>query len=72
MNTRAPKDERLSWTGYLIINLLAWCFLSVALFFTGWAIGDWRGLGAFFSILAGAFTAVSVFDYLYDRWASRG
>lgn len=65
-------DGPFPLVGYLVINLAAWAFLAVALAFTGWAIGDWRGLGVFFLILAVAFTGVSAFDFIYDRVASVG
>ena len=71
MGKTVTPDERFPILGYVILNALAWAFLAVAFLFTGWVVGEWRGLGGFFLILAVSFTAVSVFDALYDRLGSR-
>ena len=65
------NTERFPILGYVILNAVAWIFLAAALLIAGWVAGDWRGLLPFFLILAGSFTAVSVFDFAYDRLKTR-
>ncbi|MCX7044488.1 MAG: hypothetical protein NTX50_03240 [Candidatus Sumerlaeota bacterium] len=67
MEREPEPEEPFPLKGYLIINAIAWSFAGMGLLLVRWWFANGSGLGAFFVILAGAFTLVSVFDAIYDR-----
>jgi len=73
-----PSDQQpYTFTDYLKINAIFWGFLvivAVAVFITTGAKMDPVMGNVFFFIFAvfgGGFTAVSIFDYFYEKVASR-
>lgn len=56
---------------YLLLNVLFDAFCIAALVVVRITVHETRGLYFFFGLLMFGFFAVSVFDYLYDRHASR-
>ena len=61
------RDERLSFTGYVLLNLIFWAYCALQLLALQMMLRDVPGLVTFFIILAVAFTVVSLYDYVYDR-----
>jgi len=53
--------------GYVILNLCFWAFCVVEILIVRWWLKDIQGVIFFFLLLAIGFTAVSVYDGLYDR-----
>lgn len=64
---RVVSEKPLSVKNYIILNLIFWAYCAVQLLVLKWLLQDVAGLYFFFAVLAGAFTVVSIYDYLYDR-----
>jgi|DewCreStandDraft_4_1066084.scaffolds.fasta_scaffold07595_2 drug/metabolite transporter (DMT)-like permease len=72
-----PEQEKFTLKDYFYINIIFLFFLfiiSLIVFFT--AGGKWdpvieSAIGFIFIVFGGGFAAVSVFDYLYERYAGK-
>ena len=70
---RAPIDwlrdsqGRFTPAAYLAMNAVFWGFCILNLIFITQTLRESRGLYFFFGILMIGFSAVSVYDYLFDR-----
>lgn len=68
-----PAVVKFTVRQYVLMNLLFLAFCVIQLLLARYFIRETRGLYFFFGLLASGFAAVSVFDYLYDRyWTSAG
>lgn len=71
----APEAERrgfnLSVRQYILLNVIFDAFLVFQLLLVRVFIQQTRGLYFFFALLMLGFLVVSVFDYLYDRFARK-
>ena len=63
-------EPRVSFMGYVILNLIFWAYCALQLLVLKWLLRDIAGLYIFFAILAIAFTIVSLYDFIYDRLSS--
>lgn len=55
--------------GYFILNIVFYMFCLIHVFIVHKAGGQTRELIFFFSTIAAGFSIVSVFDFVYDRYA---
>ncbi|MCX7765646.1 MAG: hypothetical protein N2246_02940 [Candidatus Sumerlaeia bacterium] len=56
---------------YILLNLIFWAYCAIQLLVLKWLLRDVAGLYFFFAVLAGAFTIVSIYDFLYDRLSGK-
>jgi hypothetical protein len=63
------QDSLFSLKGYIILNIIFWVYCLLQVIILRWIYRDAMGIIFFFTVLATGFTAVSVYDYVYDRIA---
>jgi hypothetical protein len=61
------REQPFPLYGYVVLNLMFWAFCGIEILLVKWWLNDIKGVFFFFVLLALGFTAVSVYDFLYDR-----
>jgi hypothetical protein len=57
--------------GYIILNVIFWLFCILQMGALKWLYRDAMGIIFFFIFLPVGFTLVSIYDYVFDRIASK-